>query len=286
MSYGDIIIQDGNYLYTYGLEIFLTQHCNLSCQGCSASSPFAKEQFASLNDFEISLQKLRSVLRPDRVTLLGGEPLLHPQIEDFIKIARDARMFNKIMVTTNGLQLKKASSSFWNSVDGIEISLYPANQRFILENSSHFLEMAQNTKTELIFYPKSTFNHILFSSKVPAELIAPIFKKCYYKNFTHALHKSRIYRCAPSVFNHNYLSHFTDYQDYSSEQDYFEIEESKNLIEDLNRFLNSPVPLRACSFCAGSSGTEFGNLQIKRNVVPKNDFAKEKLNLNGEAGVI
>ncbi len=280
MSYGQGFTCEGELIYTYGIEIFLTQHCNLSCKGCSASSPFAAAGFAALDDFMISLQKLKPVLRPDRITFLGGEPLLHPEIDEFIKFAKDSGMFNKIMLTTNGLLLKKASKLLWDLVDGIEISLYPANYKVVFENAQYYLDMAKNYKTELIFYPKDNFNHIIFSSPLPGDLVEKVFSNCYYKNYTHSLHKRRIYRCAPSVFSHHYLSHFAENTDCSDNSDYLEIQKSSNIKEDLVNFFGNTSHLNACRFCAGSSGSIFQNEQLRKNEVPQNDFNITKLLLN------
>ena len=62
---------------------------------------------------------------------MGGEPLLNPQIEDYIKLVCDVYPNSEIHVVTNGLLLKSMPDSFFDLLrschdgSGIYISLYP-----------------------------------------------------------------------------------------------------------------------------------------------------------------
>lgn len=279
MSYGKAYTTDENFIYTYGVEYYLAEHCNLTCKGCSESSPFAPKKFSSLSEFEFCIQKIKPFLRPDRISFLGGEPLLHPEIIDFVKIAKHSNIFNRIMLTTNGLLLKKAKPELWQLLDGVEISIYPANYNSIHKNMNLFLEMAKEHNTELSFYPKDNFNHILFSTQIPTELVKTIFKKCFYKNYTHTLYNKRFYKCAPSASSHHYLSHFTKTKN-SISTDYIDLETAENLRVDLINFFEKDTHLNTCNFCAGSSGKPFKNEQLAKNHIPSNEFNENKLNLH------
>ncbi len=280
MSYGKAYTTDENFIYTYGIEYYLAEHCNLSCKGCSESSPFAPKKFSSISEFEFCLQKIKPFLRPDRISFLGGEPLLHPEIIDFVRLAKNSKIFNRIILTTNGILLKKAHPELWQLLDAVEISIYPANYNSINKNIALFLQMAKENNTELSFYPKDNFNHILFSTQIPNELVKLIYNKCFYKNYCHTLNDKKFYKCAPSASSHHYLSHFNSINN-SNERDYINLENTMNLREELINFLDNKTPLNACNFCAGSSGTAFQNEQLSKNHIPSNEFNKDKLNLNG-----
>jgi hypothetical protein len=63
------------------LQIFITNRCNLRCKGCFYSH--------KLDNSDMSLDTYRSIIdkysqHVGKITLLGGEPLLHPQLGDII----------------------------------------------------------------------------------------------------------------------------------------------------------------------------------------------------------
>lgn len=115
------------------LDYHIVDHCNLNCASCSTYSPIAKEKYAALESFEKDLSQLRSLIGDKliRLHLLGGEPLLHPEISSFPAIARRIFPLAQIDVTTNGLLVKKMPAFFWdslrdNSVD-LKLTKYPIN---------------------------------------------------------------------------------------------------------------------------------------------------------------
>ena len=97
------------------LEYHITDHCNLNCAGCSHFSPLAKERYASLDKFEENLIQLKKWnFEIGQFNLLGGEPLLHPQIRDFIEVALKY-LDAQIVVKTNGILLDDDFIDFCSS---------------------------------------------------------------------------------------------------------------------------------------------------------------------------
>ena len=83
-------------------QLIVTRRCNLSCGYCTefdhASAPVPFERLAERID---ALHRLRTV----NISLLGGEPLLHPRIDDVVAYA--ARRA-QVSITTNGFLLSDA----------------------------------------------------------------------------------------------------------------------------------------------------------------------------------
>lgn len=89
------------------LEIMVTQACNLSCEGCSNYSDLPHKGFLSWKKGKKSISRwLERVDIPD-FSILGGEPLLHPNIEDWIIGLRELLPDAQIRFTTNGVLLEK-----------------------------------------------------------------------------------------------------------------------------------------------------------------------------------
>lgn len=93
------------------IEYHLVNHCNLNCKGCAHFAPLAKPWFANINKFEKDLKQLSSLVIIDKLTLFGGEPLLHDNINDFLIVARKILPNTDISILTNGILLLKKLGS-------------------------------------------------------------------------------------------------------------------------------------------------------------------------------
>ena len=69
-------------------EVHLVEHCNLNCAGCDNFSSLANPKFLSANEFESDLVRLKDLFGDNcqRIYLMGGEPLLHPELVKFLEI--------------------------------------------------------------------------------------------------------------------------------------------------------------------------------------------------------
>jgi len=83
------------------LDLFITEYCNLSCVYCSSNN--------NIKTF-ISLDELKN-MDYDKYTvinILGGEPLLHPEILDILKYYSSEKFKDKtVILYTNGTMLPK-----------------------------------------------------------------------------------------------------------------------------------------------------------------------------------
>ena len=90
-------------------NIALLNRCNLRCPYCFADSYIADE----VTDITIDIYKeLLDFAAPDgEVGIIGGEPLLHKEFDEIMKITLEDYRFNKITVFTNGIFLEKHISA-------------------------------------------------------------------------------------------------------------------------------------------------------------------------------
>ena len=97
---------------TLYVEIQLCDRCNLDCAYCSHLSPVSKPVTIPLETLEAECHRLARV-GVDEVNLMGGEPLLHPQVCEAIKLTRSILPNIKLIVSTNGLLLPRMGKDFW-----------------------------------------------------------------------------------------------------------------------------------------------------------------------------
>lgn len=254
-------IKDG-LINTYALEFFAAKHCNLKCLGCAQSSPYLNKKFADIDLFKESLNVIKKYIKPEKLKILGGEPLLHPDINDILQISQNSKIFKSVYIVTNGLYLLEMDSEFWCNVDVIRISLYQANKKFFEKNITFIEEKCNRYNVELQIRKMTTFNHIVLSSEnTNEEEVKKIFDKCIYKHYTHTISEGYFYRCSPSVNLDEYLNKF-DIYNYLIKNDRLEIRDNKNFGEDLKNFLFAEQPINSCKYCLGSSGKPFDHRQL------------------------
>ena len=143
-------IKDG-LINTYALEFFAAKHCNLKCLGCAQSSPYLNKKFANVDLFEETLNVINKYIKPEKFKILGGEPLLHPNINNILQISQNSKIFKSVYIVTNGLKLLEMDSEFWRNVDVIRISLYQANKKFFEKTfliDHNFLLVIEKRKAE------------------------------------------------------------------------------------------------------------------------------------------
>lgn len=269
MSHKNGITED--YLYTFGLEFFAVDHCNLKCFGCSQSSPYLDTHFADIKTFKKSLETLSKYLRPNKITILGGEPTLHPEIDSIVKIARESEMFNEIHITTNGIKLMTMSTLFWEYIDAIAISKYPSNSVFLDYKIDEINDACHRHQVKLQIRDMQNFNRIILTEENSnKEVVKEIYHKCIYKFYCHTLSDNKIFRCSPVVNIEKYQKKL-GHESFDNTQDYLKIEDSDHFKMDLFNYLDSKLPLKGCHFCLGSSGKSFSHRQLSKKEIEHPD---------------
>lgn len=88
------------------LEIHAAHACNFTCESCSHFSNNAHKGIITPEDADYQMSLWSHRLNPTIFAVLGGEPLLNPQIEDFLRITRK-HWKNCIELVTNGFLIPK-----------------------------------------------------------------------------------------------------------------------------------------------------------------------------------
>jgi len=100
--------------FTYSLEIEITTDCNLRCLNCNRSCRQApSKEHMTLDQIQkfIDESKEFNVTWDKGVSLLGGEPTLHPDIDKII-IELYRGLDRQVRLFTNGLYMSKRTSLF------------------------------------------------------------------------------------------------------------------------------------------------------------------------------
>lgn len=104
-------------------ETNLVDHCNLNCKSCDHISPLAEPWYADPAAFEKDMDRMAELFdsRARYVRLVGGEPLLHPDLPAFFRIARQCFPGASVEVWTNAVLLPEMDERFWSACRQLDI---------------------------------------------------------------------------------------------------------------------------------------------------------------------
>ena len=107
------------------LEVNAVHHCNLSCVGCSHASPVSPKRFAVPSEVYRDFAGLAGTVVVDHVKVVGGEPLLHPDLAGLLTAVRESGIGGRIRVATNATMLHRAGWAWLDVADDVHVSRYP-----------------------------------------------------------------------------------------------------------------------------------------------------------------
>ncbi len=255
----------------YHLEVHLTDHCNLNCRGCAHFSSIAEPAFADVEQFDRDFGRLAELIGFERIHLLGGEPLLHPDVAKFVRIARRRFPDTELVLVTNGTLVVRMEAEFWTALRESQCSLlvddYPVHlpkERINQLGIEHGVDVCWTHQRTEFF-------------KLPIDLngghsAADSFARCNGYNNCPILRDGRIYPCAYTAYADIFQSRFGLTGMDSSEEDSISIYDDVDAFK-IAEFLARPVPW--CTHCDAQSLEFFewarGSGSIDEWITPRND---------------
>ena len=168
----DVLVphQELDQIPNFGVHV--VEHCNLRCKSCCNFSSLVEHPiFYNVEDYARDIRALRSKFRNIiNLGIVGGEPLLHPDLSEIIDITRSEYKYADIVVATNGILLtqmsKKTIESLIRNYTKIYLSLYPPMHNkldtiinFLNENGIQYFVVPMD-KFFRIFHQKPLFKNL------------------------------------------------------------------------------------------------------------------------------
>lgn len=234
------------------LEVNLTDHCNLKCRSCDHYSNFAKKQILNINEFTRDIERLSQLCAGslEAIKLVGGEPLLNPDIIDFINITRKNFPYSRIPLITNGLLLLNMNDDFWVALAEnnvlLHVTEYPTkvDYKAIHEKALKFGIKNENLVNNGLFAGEKKFM-VKFAFDITGNQDKYEFICCHHRICSCVLKHGRIYPCPPMA----YINHFNEHFNQNlvvSPNDYIDLCKVQNYQEIAN-FLAGRIPF--CRYC-------------------------------------
>lgn len=233
------------YNFPYILETHLADHCNLNCKGCSHFAPLVDgEVFTDIEIFKRDMAGLRRLFdNIYEIRLMGGEPLLHPELLSFFDVTRQTFPKARIALFTNGIRLSHINDMFWDSCAKnqilVKLSYYPIELKI---NEIKRKAKEKHVRIKIPRQIKSFFKHLNISGDSDPNAS---FHNCRRMFKTPQLRDGKLYPCFFPAYVHFFSAYFNKSL-YATENDSINIFGKVHPTEILE-FMDRPIPM--CRWC-------------------------------------
>ncbi len=201
-------------------------------------------------------------MRVGEFRIVGGEPLLHPNLGGLIEVARRSNISASIALVTNGVLIHTLDPVLWKSFDRLWVSFYPGIRTGMPQE-----EISQRCKNYRVKFTPLIIDHfqqqLLNEYNDDERHVRRIFQECNnaQKWRCYTILEGYFFRCAVAPQTKIRLAMAGQtYQGYHI--DGLDIQDRTNLRRRLKDYAFSKQPLGACHYCLGSSGKMTPHFQL------------------------
>lgn len=231
------------------LETDFTQACQLSCRSCNHHVPLWRgikggPWATTPAQVEADLGHLAGFLHADRWGALGGEPTLHHQVIDLLKIARASGIADKTEVWTNGISIQRMKPDFWRAFDILVVSIYPG--KLTDADLDWMRRKCADVGVELVEKDERRFPNFktLFEpTPTDPETTREKFRGCFFRSFSRVANYGWFFTCCCAP----HMPMLMQGQPFGTDG----IEIAGSTEADIRAYLERSEPLGACTICAG-----------------------------------
>lgn len=176
---------------------------------------------------------------------MGGEPLLHPQVGEFLKIARKLFPFSQIQLVTNGILLKEKSEKLSKIANDLNILICVSNYglNFNLKNVLAPFKYTRIDEKSELYNPSLDINGSQDPIKSFSDCDLHQYKWYFFQD-------GRFYPCCVMA-NINYFTKFFKLEPIVENINEVSISIYDHSIEEVQQFLNTPF--NVCRYCKPSN---------------------------------
>jgi len=252
-------------------ELHVVEHCNLRCAHCCNTSPYLGPKTLSPAAIASTLSTMATAIRADVFKIMGGEPLLHPEITEVLRVVRESGVGDVVRLFTNGLLLHKMDDAFWRALDHLTVSSYDSapvrpEHLTLIEEKARAFDVVLNVK------PVHAFSQVMHNARRHDDIaVQETFERCWLRHRCLVARNGRFHACTRSAYlpdMHDKV-HLTDpFDDPVARQREDSVAlDDPNLADAIVELLSRTVPLNACRFCLGGDGPRERHTQLSREDV-------------------
>ncbi|MCI9229371.1 MAG: radical SAM protein [Dorea sp.] len=243
-------------LFLENLTFMITTHCSLKCKYCCAymnSYPVEKRNHFPYEQIASDIDRIFSVVDAvGSVTIQGGEPFLHPDIDRIVAKLLEKKNLGIISIATNGIFKIETSKlkCFCDSRLNVAFSGYydalPQKTLDIYYKNIEFLKKSHIPLTIGVKMPEWQIPPTLWNRHYSEEVMCAKKDSCKIPERCMQVMNGKLYPCLYSVSLHG-----IGVADYP--EDYVDLSDD-NLVASIKHLMDRPF-YSSCGHCGGSGGS-------------------------------
>lgn len=283
-KYEEAKAQNPEGVFDENVVISITDYCTLQCKHCNSFMPYIEnKQKLTLEEFQNIVDTYEMFFDAIHVfTIIGGEPLLHPQVYDMIRYASEKDFIQEVAVITNGTlmvkeeelsNLNKAKVKFTFSdygehsklfqenaalLENNQVSYYSLNHGQWLDISSDFYNRNESDEENMAKYKACVTNAC-------SGMYFGLFSRCYLSSVL-------------------YANDLVPYE----ELDCVDLDLEKRSVEEIKKELRAYSKkewLTLCRYCSGQDPSRLTSIPVGEQCVGKeaspDEFKRDILKYQG-----
>ena len=244
------------------MEIHVAEHCNLNCKNCSMFCGLVETcDFPCYQEFEEGIKQLKNFFpHIKKFRIIGGEPLLNPELDKYICLIRNVYPYTDIRLISNGILVTKMSDQLIQTIIDNDVT-FIVTQYISLKHSideiNRFLSKTgiRYIVTEAVLEFQKIYNELGDSD------IDENFYRCHWKGSCATMYGTKIATCYVPFVIHYFSDKFNLAIEETGKIDL--MEEGLTAQEIIKRM---HTPFDMCRYCAPKGNwTEWERLPDKNN---------------------
>lgn len=232
-------------------EVQVAEHCNLNCRNCMHYAPLVTPPaFLDIEEYERDLKRLSELFcgEMEWIRLMGGEPLLNPQLSDIMCMTRRYFPYGHIRIVTNGLLLLKQTKQFFELCHEHNIEIWVT--KYPVDMDFQKMEADILDRGVTFDWYGAGYDRLPTMWRFPIDLRGDFdpdwnFYHCPSANGCLTLRNGKMYTCAPAAHAHHLKKYFGLNIPISDRNgiDIYKADSAKEIMEHMI----TPIPF--CRFC-------------------------------------
>jgi organic radical activating enzyme len=242
----------GNGILIERLFFLITNKCTLNCLNCDAYIPYHTE--AQTDEFDLIVKSYEKIMDAcgyvEIVNLLGGEPLLHPDITKITRYFVNDNRCGQVVIISNGTIMP--SAELVEVLKSPRCALRISDYGGLSRRKEEIIELCrkEHIRLEVTNYQFWDKLPLIQDTKDSLEQLDKKYDSCITN--TLYIKRGKVFQCAYTAG----LSGLSEQILPDFESNYIDIhEDSKDVVSEIQKFaqqIHNRTHLNACRYCLGS----------------------------------
>lgn len=252
-------------------EVPITDKCNLNCKGCLFACNAIKGcEHISKEQIIKDAKRMNSLFYDiPWIRILGGEPLMHPDIIEILNSYRQIYSYSEIDLCTNGLLITKMDESFFKCIKENDITIHVSGYKPTYNQLDKI--DAKLKEYNLVYTVLKRDDFAKYYTQKPVNDAKYSFENCIASG-CREVYRGRLMRCSAVIAFEKFNEQFgTSYKTIENE-DWFDIHNSDIDPFELKKKLDECSSI--CKYCDVKNMEEF-SWDYAGNQADINDYVLE-----------